>query len=151
MPALSEDQVSQSGMAPKIAPKEPGQHIPVTDMRGGFVICGWYRDDTAHLVPRLVRTLEVYGHRHDFVRINDERSATLIRPEQALEAMNRNRGKVVVLLDVGATMNTTVDELRHVNGDVGLYMRTMRARGRGGTRFAVRSGTAQQQPDAPVR
>src|SRR5262245_25439126 len=87
-------------------------------MSAGFIICGWYRDDTAYLVPRLTRTLEAYRLRHDFVRITDERSATVIRPEQALQAMNRNPGNVVVLLDAGATINTTVDELHGLNGDV---------------------------------
>jgi len=90
-------------------------------------------------VPRLTRTLEAYRLRHDFVRIADERSATVIRPQQALQAMNRNPGNVVVLLDAGAIINSTVDELRNVNGDVGLYMRIKRARGR---RFQGRYRTA---------
>jgi hypothetical protein len=125
--------------------------IAVTAMCAEFIICGWYRDDTAHLVPRLTRTMEAYGLRHDFVRITDKRSATVIRPEQALQAMNRNPGNVVVLLDAGATINTTVDELRYVNGDVGLYMRIKRARGRGGTRYAVRSGTVVLRPNRAAR
>jgi hypothetical protein len=119
------------------------------------VVCGWYTPNYAPWAREIEANLDALGLPHDFVCVEAQgvywQTVTLMKAQQALNAMLRHPDKTIVLLDVDCHVLSApaITALEDMPGDVGFYLRT-RFRRAGKVRFGARSGTMvfKQTPGA---
>lgn len=111
------------------------------------VACGWYTPDYSDWVSPLVSSLEERGIKHDFIAVHAMdgfwEDITLLKPSQALAALQRHPERTILFLDVDCIVKGTKEEilnLCNIQGDIGIYIRSRFSR-RGRPRFRPRSGT----------
>jgi len=106
-------------------------------MSSRLVVCTWYTDDHWLWVRSTTGVLDAYRHAHDFTQVAAGDETT--KPERILQAFDRNRGKIVVAIDVDAVVRAPLNMLSYVRADVALVMFTKSDR-RGEPRVGARSG-----------
>lgn len=116
-----------------------------------IVVCGWYTPNYADWAQKIIANLSSLGLPHDFVCVAPEsaywQTVTLMKAQQALNAMGRHPDKTVVLLDVDCQVLSAeaILAMEDLPGDVGFYLRT-KFRRAGKVRFGARSGTMFFKP-----
>lgn len=112
-----------------------------------FVCAGWFTADPLYqtFAEKLMADLDGLGIEHSFKMIPKPagkrwEAITLMKPQQAIFALQRHPGKVVILCDVDARVLAPLDDLANIKGDVAFYIRS-RYRRSGGVKFGCRSGT----------
>lgn len=116
-----------------------------------IMVCGWYTPNYAHWARQIESNLRDLGLPHDFVCVEPQegywQTVTLMKAQQALNAMQRHPDKTIVLLDVDCQVLSAeaIRDLESLPGDVGFYLRT-RFRRAGKIRFGARSGTMFFKP-----
>jgi hypothetical protein len=122
----------------------------------GVIVCGWYTPNYAKWARQIEANLADLGLPYDFVCVEKQgkywQTVTLMKAQQALDAMHRHPDKTIVLLDVDCQVLSAqaIRDMENLPGDVGFYLRT-RFRRAGKVRFGARSGTMFFKPTAGAR
>jgi hypothetical protein len=115
------------------------------------IVCGWYTPNYAPWARQITANLNALGLPHDFVCVEMQgqywQTVTLMKAQQALDAMCRHPDQTIVLLDVDCQVLSApaIHALDDLPGDVGFYLRT-KFRRAGKVRFGARSGTMFFKP-----
>lgn len=119
-----------------------------------YVVCGWYTPDYAIWAVQLRQNLDRLNEPHDFVPVNKSpggwEANTMRKATQIRQAMHRNRGKIIVFLDVDCEVMEPLATLADIHGDIAVHMRCKFGRS-GLPRVSVRSGTMVLRPTLLAR
>lgn len=119
-----------------------------------YIVCGWYTPDYAHWLPPLVASLAAVGAPHDFVQVEKAAGGweknTLRKASVAADAMQRHKGRTVILLDVDAVVHGSLEPIATTDADVALHF-VLKRKLNGNNAIFARSGTLVLRPTWKAR
>lgn len=125
-----------------------------------WIVCGWYTRDYRHYWDSLRTELEAIDAPHDFIEVKKLEGgweANVSRKAQhALDAIDRNPGKTIILLDVDCSVPGGIEglnELASVPGDIAFHFTARWNTNRSShlVRMGTRSGTMVFKPNSAAR